>query len=193
MTKAMSPLPERFSIVGHCKHCDIPMVSEHAWRYLSPDAREGRSKHAGFGYCVRDLSRVKRHGAPIVVGPRKTGPTGPDQVAVHQCMECGTTMVHQRYRVEWPELAEKHVAYGGQGWCKPCYRKAQPDRSNRSADEVLDDWAMIRDDGCTDLDLAASRMGMTKAGLYQALYRARKKGDPRGSMTPFGHDMRRAA
>jgi hypothetical protein len=51
-------------------------------------------------------------------------------------------------------------------------------REHRSREEVLEDYALIRDD-VNSIAQAAERMGMTFSALDMALYRARKLGDPR--------------
>lgn len=57
---------------------------------------------------------------------------------------------------------------------------------------IADDWVMLRDDGCSVRD-ATPRLGVTVAALDQALTRAKRRGDPRGSRQPFARDMRGAA
>lgn len=189
---------ERSKLIGHCKACKAPMISEYAWnRY--PSARpEGFRPHVAKGLCNVHYDRLQRTGHTEYVGPRRL--SGPDQVLVHQCTDCGKTMVSNQYRARWPELAEKHLAMGGRGLCRRDYGirlrngTLPPGNSGRRPmEETLEDWEMLRDDGVTSLEVAAARMGMSLAALDQALYRARKKGDPRGSLVPFAHDMRRTA
>lgn len=61
-------------------------------------------------------------------------------------------------------------------------KRPRPKRGpeSRSAEEVLEEWAMLRSDGVTDLRVAAQRMGMSFSALDKALWRARKRGDERG-------------
>jgi hypothetical protein len=98
-----------------------------------------------------------------------------------QCLECGSTST-QRAR----------------GLCEPCYQRHRYrgtldnfERPSRTADEVLDEWVLLRGDGHT-IRQAAARLGMTHKALDQALVRAKRRGDPR-SRRNFGLTMAGAA
>ena len=85
----------------------------------------------------------------------------------------------------------------GRGLCNPCYKTLHRDggledypRMFHAADEVLDDWVFLRDQGYT-IRNAAPRMGMTFAALEKALERAKKRGDQRGNRWPFGRQLSR--
>lgn len=60
---------------------------------------------------------------------------------------------------------------------------------SRPAEEVLDDWTQIRDYDKPDISHAADRLGMSVSALDKALYRARKRGDARGSLAPFSNEI----
>ena len=86
--------------------------------------------------------------------------------------------------------------HGARGLYNACYKRALragtlPDheRWNRPADELLDEWVLLRDDGYRPRD-AAARIGVTYTALDKALCRAKRRGDPRGSRVPHAHDMR---
>ena len=117
--------------VGRCKACDVPMMSEYAWKMgMRP---EGHAYHAAHGLCGKHYNRWKRFGTTELVGRRAAiKPRGPAQ---------------------------------------------------RRLDEVLEEYAMVRDD-VGHLRQAAERMGMSYSALDKALYRARKKGLP-GAQLPM--------
>ena len=80
----------------------------------------------------------------------------------------------------------------GRGLCNPCYKTLHRDggledypRTFHAADEVLDDWVLLRDQGYRWKD-AAPRIGVSEAALDQTLCRAVRRGDPRGKRWPFG-------
>ena len=90
---------------------------------------------------------------------------------------------------------EGHVSAGGLGMCRKHYTRfarsgsterrvavgrgsKQAQAAKRSREEVLEDYAMIKDD-CTSVRHAAERMGMSFSALDKALYRARLDGDER--------------
>jgi hypothetical protein len=85
---------------------------------------------------------------------------------------------------------EGKARHGGRGLCKRHYdRIGGPDqglepREYRRADEVLEDWVMIKDSCRGDIRVAAPRMGMSVKALEQVLYRARQRGDERGNVPP---------
>lgn len=84
------------------------------------------------------------------------------------------------------ELCRKHYRrYLRNGSTEPVVRLRRPRKSravevrvNRTSEEVLEDYAMIRDH-VGSVAQAAERMGMTFSALDMALYRARKRGDRR--------------
>lgn len=130
--------------------------------------------------------------------PRRNTPT--------ECSVCQIPLVPQ-YR--WAALpAEEKVgkaSHHGHGMCirhmaryvrygdplaVPEYTPRPPRGSEtRSADEVLDEWEMIREGGCSDVRIGAQRMGMSFSALDKALYRARQRGDRRGGRLPYGNDL----
>lgn len=78
----------------------------------------------------------------------------------------------------------KHKA---RGLCGNCYFRMRYHgesvdwfRRWRTRDEFLDDYLMLRGQGFDDGQIA-ERMGMTRGGVYIAVYRARVAGDPRVS------------
>lgn len=60
-----------------------------------------------------------------------------------------------------------------------------------TADELLEEWTLLRDDGHTVHD-AAPRLGISPDRLQVVLRRATRAGDPRGGRLPFGRDLRTA-
>lgn len=85
------------------------------------------------------------------------------------------------------------------GLCNTCYHRNRYhgtlidfERTTHAADELLDEWTLLRDDGYGYRN-AAARLGVTVAALDKALCRAKRRGDPRGSRVPFAHDMRQDA
>lgn len=83
-----------------------------------------------------------------------------------RCIDCGRTL----YRSE------------GRGLCSTCRSRHRGrgtlldfERPSRSAEEVVEDWLILRDQG-HDRRQAAARMGMTHHALEQALRRAVKRG-----------------
>lgn len=108
-----------------------------------------------------------------------------------KCRVCGIPMVSKHVRVP-----EGHRRHNGNGLCNTHdyrarrYGDADADLSRtprprargsewRTADEVLEDYDMIRDQ-VASVAQAAERMGMTASALDRALYRAREAGDRRG-------------
>lgn len=80
----------------------------------------------------------------------------------------------------------------GRGLCPACYSRhkrrgtlADFPRVNWAADELLNEWVLLRDDRCSVTD-AAARLGVTFAALDRALCRAVARGDSRGRRTVFG-------
>lgn len=75
--------------------------------------------------------------------------------------------------------------YAARFRCERCYDRARKRRAlidlpriTRSADELLDDYALLRSEGYTRLQIA-ERLGIDVRALDQALYRARRRMDPR--------------
>lgn len=185
-------------LVGHCKVCGIKMMSKSRFQQLGEGApgREGWSGHAGRGLCRAHWTRQARYGDPEHEPGRPRA-----KFTVEKCLnpDCGVEMIHHRYRRDDPELAEKYPAIGARGLCRKCYNRMVKrqggrviERVTRPAEDTLEDWEFLRDQGLT-LETAAARMDMTVRALEIALQRARDKGDQRGSLVPFGHDMRRHA
>lgn len=171
MTRKIHPV-----LVGHCEACGVPMMSKDRWTKLGRAAAEvfypGFKPKGADGLCRAHHARKLRSGSPI---------PAPVPAPVRTC--------------SLPECSEPHDA---RGLCKSHYKAAWgrgqfETKPSLSAEDVLDDWALIRDAGETNVRRAAERIGMTWKALDQALYRARKKGDPRGSLQPYAHDMRRHA
>lgn len=180
---------------GDCRHCGTPMMTQHAWRAGRRPA--GYACHMGRGLCDADYTRWRRNGSLArrpLAGLSKVN--SPDEVPVYTCTDCDRPMVSHSYLERWPELTERFERLGSKLYCATHYRNRMKagtlERTTRSREEVLEDWAFLRDDG-VPLDIAARRMGMKQKTLEQALYRARKRGDERGSLIPFAHDVRRAA
>lgn len=98
-----------------------------------------------------------------------------------ECVRCHRP-VHPRFRGVSYENAT-----AGRGLCKPCYDHARNtgdlidyETRNRSRDDLLDDWVVLRVDGYTWRQ-AAERLGMTYASFERAMNRARIDGDPRAA------------
>ena len=84
----------------------------------------------------------------------------------------------------WPPDG-RTVGHRGRGLCRGCHARRRRDgtladapRATMSADEVLEEWVMLRGEGHT-VAQAAERLGMTYGALEKALDRARKRGDER--------------
>jgi hypothetical protein len=89
------------------------------------------------------------------------------------------------------------VQRAGRGLCSACHQRAKRDgtlidyeRRSVARDELLDEWEILRGDGCT-IPQAAPRLGMTVDALAKALDRARADGDPRARFTWAGVDRTR--
>jgi hypothetical protein len=109
-----------------------------------------------------------------------------------ECRYCDVPMISS---VAWRKMSVEHrrtsglARHGARGLCDRCAkgvrRANDPTRTpgsrspNRSREEMLEDWDLLRSDGVTDLTVAALRMGVTKGALQKCLERARKAGDPR--------------
>lgn len=79
------------------------------------------------------------------------------------------------------------LAHGSRGLCTTCRHHARVngtigefERINRSRDDVLDDWVVLRRQGYSRRQ-AAERIGMRFAALDRAIQRARRAGDPRAA------------
>lgn len=87
----------------------------------------------------------------------------------------------------------------GRGLCSTCRERAiregrldEYERAKRPADEMLDDWQLMRSEGYT-VPQAAERMGVSADALATALNRARHRGDPRAVFTWAGLEAARRA
>lgn len=77
----------------------------------------------------------------------------------------------------------------GSPTAKPERKPRKPRGSEqRDAEEVLSEWVLIRDHDRADVAHAADRLGMSVSALDKALYRARKRGDSRGSLAPLANE-----
>ena len=164
-------------LIGHCSVCKAPMMSKDRWSHMGRAAAErwypGYTYHGARGLCAAHHAREKRTGDPrgIEARPKST----------RTCSREGCDEPHD-----------------ARDLCRAHYHQARKrgdfeTRPKRSYEDTLDDWVLIRDYDGADVRRAADRMGMTFSALDKALYRARKRGDLRGSLTPFAHDMRRHA
>lgn len=109
---------------------------------------------------------------------------------VGHCAVCELPMVSDAVwwgRYGYPrQRPEGHVRKGSKDLCHKHSMQARraaratnaPRARARSAEEVLEDYAMIKD-SCGSVAQAAKRMGMSWSALDQALYRARQRGDER--------------
>lgn len=185
---------KHYQPVGNCRACGRTMMSDHAWKAgVRPP---GTTYHTGLGLCQRDHSRWLRNGTTEYVGVRKNRPKTLEEVPIYRCETCKREICSRYFRKRFPELEERCITMARRDACATCYEKARENgtfvRVSRSAEEVLEDWEFLRDDGVS-VAQAAERMGMKLSTLKRALERARAKGDPRGSLVPFAHDMRRVA
>lgn len=106
------------------------------------------------------------------------------------CSVCEVPLVSHYRWFTLNQRPEGTAPRGGQGLCRNHYQQARRDAQpkphslnvrgseGRSAEEVLEDYHMIRDDVSTVAE-AADRMGMSWSALDKALYRARQRGDDR--------------
>lgn len=106
------------------------------------------------------------------------------------CKTCHRRMVSQAV---WKAMTPQERQDSGArrvdsfGHCNPCAsrrRYGPTERSYRTREEVLEDWAWLKDSGVTDLQVAADRMGMSFDALEKALWRARQDGDERATVPP---------
>lgn len=180
---------DREGFVGRCSQgdCAVPMLSQWTWNCLSPSARQGFRAHGALGLCTVHYKRLARKGTTTYDGPRAPKAyRKASEVDIYHCQGCETTMVTRSARDRFPSLRQ-HAVLASIELCHRCHssrrRSGDLDRKKRLADEVLDDWVLMRDDG-ESVESAARRMGMTRSALDKALYRARKRGDARGSLNP---------
>jgi hypothetical protein len=79
--------------------------------------------------------------------------------------------------------------HAARGLCSACVARLTPDqlldfeRTNRTRDEVLDDYDLLRRQGHARREIAR-RIGMNLAALEQCLWRARRVCDPRAKLGP---------
>lgn len=163
--------------------CGVPMVSTHQWNQgIRP---EGRRRHGAFGLCQRCYWRARRGERGPRAKPR-TSPIG------KPCVDCGRVL---RSR------GEGEPRHAGRGLCTRCHGRRSRSgtlrevptiqRTEIPSEDVLDEWAFLRDWSGSLLTPGegAERLGMSRKALEQALYRARKKGDPRGGLRINGADV----
>lgn len=100
------------------------------------------------------------------------------------CVSCPWPLVPQTAG-EVPPGWRRHVA---RGLCDPCWSAAarggrlpEFERSTYSRDDLLDEWDLLRSQGCTRRE-AARRLGLSIEAFDRALYRARADGDERAVM-----------
>jgi hypothetical protein len=96
------------------------------------------------------------------------------------CARCGKLRAP---RAAQDVPAQDRIAYRGLGGC--CVAKvihagnlADYPRQTHSRDELLDEWEVLRAQGCT-YGQAAERLGTTREALERQIYRARAEGDER--------------
>lgn len=105
------------------------------------------------------------------------------------CKTCGVPML---FEGSWRSIPAKlrpqgWNRHGGLGECNRCRKAAKRAEGSTygsrapqmRAEDMLEDWDMLRSDGVTDLNVAARRIGTTKAALQKCLERAAKRGDER--------------
>lgn len=167
--------------------CDAKLLSDYIWRRINrARARSlGFARHDGCDLCTRHYQQALRASMPRQSSGRQSVPP-----KVRECRTCGVLYATKEARQHNPDIAAKTVR-GCAGYCHRHYqqhRRHDDDYLTREErnEMVLEDWVMMRDDGLTDLSIAAGRLGYTVGGLKKLLYRARKVGDPRGSLKPFG-------
>ena len=187
---------QRRKTVGNCvaPDCAVPLLGDGTWRNLAPALRTGFARHGGKGLCSKHYNRLHQQGTIELVGRVR-------KVRVTQCAKCACEMVPQDTPAELRGGRRVHRA---RMLCAPCYKvehragnlEAWAPKTTRidsaELDSYLDDWEMMRDDG-VGMREAAARLGLKVSTFDKILYRARKRGDPRGSTVAFAHDMRRAA
>lgn len=120
-----------------------------------------------------NVGRVNVHTAPDPAAP-----------ASARCHGCPWPLVRARgAAAEVPRGWRRHR---GRGLCWPCYDRARKTgdlidhgRVSRTRDEVLDDVALLREQGITRHVDVAARIGISVGALEKHLMRGRRAGDPR--------------
>lgn len=153
--------------------CGLALVSQGIWDSLPPERRVGRAPRGGYGLCRKHYRRMRRHGSLESREHVRKAKVPPTLCAGG----CG--------RLVASEPGPGVLPVRARGRCSTCYGKLRtgPDfeaREHRSAEDVLDEWAWLREtDGRMTVRYAAERIGMSPATLAQALRRARLRGDER--------------
>lgn len=138
--------------------------------------RNDRSKGHVKGQPFRFMAghNLRRDRAAQTEPPAEAGPE------VRRCRQCKYPVVPQGHR---PPPGWR--AHNGRCLCEWCYKDADAagelvdfERTTRSRDEVLDEWLLLREQGCSRAQ-AAERLGMTFDAFDRAWRRARKAGDER--------------
>lgn len=107
--------------------------------------------------------------------------------------ECDTCDIPLISDIDWRRLSDQErvgkARRGKAERCNRCYKAAlraqDPNkvegRRARTihAEEMLEEWDLLRSDGVTDLTVAAARIGTTRGALQKCLERARHRGDGR--------------
>jgi hypothetical protein len=106
-----------------------------------------------------------------------------------RCVVCSVPLcsLHEWRQGVRPEGRKPHSNHG---MCDACRRRAKyvrvarrpskPTGPQALTEQMLDEYALIRDD-VMNIRQAAKRLGVTFTALDRALYRARKRGDTRGN------------
>lgn len=96
-----------------------------------------------------------------------------------RCVRCE----HLIYPLGW--MLAFSYSHAARGLCQPCWHKAKAsdelidfERLNRTRDEVMADWELLRSEGYSKRQ-AAARLGMSHEAFDRAFHRARRAGDPR--------------
>lgn len=103
------------------------------------------------------------------------------------CRDCNAPLVPWRRGERLADLPEGHQRHFGHGRCQGCQKAAartgrlhrQP-RLTRTAGEVLECWQALRRPpfDCSTAEVAAA-LGVTERAVTVAVWRARRRGDPR--------------
>lgn len=101
-----------------------------------------------------------------------------------RCLLCA----HLIYPSSWNFALD--WSHAGRGLCHPCWRRERRTNGrhidyeclNRSRDDLMDDWVVLRSDGLSKRG-AAERLGMTMPAFTRALERAAAAGDNRANTT----------
>ena len=197
-------LAESVNVLGTCwaPNCGIPLVSQRAWPKLTDAEREGKRAHGGHGLCFLHWRRRRQHGTFDVRHPGR----GERAVnfAVTKCSEALCThKVASKGALKYkPELRKQGVKRRyGDGLCEACYHRRRRNSTavapaSRTPSEqheiILEEWEFLRDGG-ESVYAFADRMGLKIGTLHNILRDARRRGDRRGGLLPYGNDMRRSA